>query len=288
MKKTLTTLLMMAMMCCHQVLAEQALLPYGQLSKEAWSAKYLYEQNTSVVPDGEWYAENYDDSAWGTLEGPVSNTSNVYYNTEWKDDNSSYWLRRYFDVESLDRVNTVYLYVYHDDGCTLYLNGTEIYSYDGYLYNGNPAIVALTPEQQALLHTGQNVVAVQVRGTYGDNFIDFGLYGYDAPRIVNPQFNQYYDGWVRTGDDLSRGGLDENYVMRSGNNRYGYDMYQDLPNAKKGLYRLRFAAHSRTDARSQSPQPSAAAPAACAGVETFQHGAFSDIRERKPPSALSA
>ncbi len=252
MKKTLTTLLMMAMMCCHQVLAEQALLPYGQLSKEAWSAKYLYEQNTSAVPDGEWYAENYDDSAWGTLEGPISNTSNVYYNTEWKDDYSSYWLRRYFDVESLDRVNTVYLYVYHDDGCTLYLNGTEIYSYDGYLYNGNPAIVALTPEQQALLHTGQNVVAVQVRGTYGDNFIDFGLYGYDAPRIVNPQFNQYYDGWVRTGDDLSRGGLDENYVMRSGNNRYGYDMYQDLPSAKKGLYRLRVQAFQMVGSDNQS------------------------------------
>ena len=243
---------MIAVLFCHHALAQQVLLPYGQMSKEAWSAKYLYEQNTSVVPDGEWYTENYDDSAWGTLQGPISNTSDVYFNTEWTENYSSYWLRRYFDVESLDRVNTVYLYLLHDDGCTLYLNGTEIYSYNGYLSYNSPVIVALTPEQKALLHTGQNVVAVQVRATYGSNFIDFGLYGYDAPRIVNPQFDQYYDGWTRTGDDLSRGGLDENYVMRSGNNRYGFDMYQDLPTAKKGLYRLRVQAFQMVGSDNQS------------------------------------
>ena len=243
---------MIAVLFCHHALAQQVLLPYGQMSKEAWNAKFLYEQNTSVVPDGEWYTENYDDSAWGTLQGPISNTSDVYFNTEWTENYSSYWLRRYFDVESLDRVNTVYLYLLHDDGCTLYLNGTEIYSYNGYLSYNSPVIVALTPEQKALLHTGQNVVAVQVRATYGSNFIDFGLYGYDAPRIVNPQFDQYYDGWTRTGDDLSRGGLDENYVMRSGNNRYGFDMYQDLPSAKKGLYRLRVQAFQMMGSDNQS------------------------------------
>lgn len=243
---------MIAVLFCHHALAQQVLLPYGQMSKEAWNAKFLYEPNTTATPEGAWYAENYDDSTWGTLEGPVSSTNNVYHNTEWTKTYSSYWLRRYFDIQSLDGANTIYLYVLHDDGCTLYLNGTEIFTSEGHVSYDSPVIVALTEEQRSLLKVGQNLIAVQVRDNGGNRFIDFGLYGYNAPRIINPGFDQYYEGWVRTGNDLSRGGLSENYLMRCGTGTYGYDMHQLLPGAKKGLYRLRVQAFQQMGSDSRS------------------------------------
>lgn len=254
MKKTLTTLLVMVAMCCHHVMAQKALLPFGQFSKEAWSAKYLYEPDTSTTPDGEWWSEGYDDSLWGTLAGPVSNTGYMYYNTEWPQTYSSFWFRRYFEIESLDRLNTIYLYIIHDDGCTLYLNGTEIYNDYGVVSYSYPAEIVLTPEQKSLLKVGTNVLAAVVRDTGGGEcFADFGLYGYEAPRIINPQFEQnYYEGWTRIGYDLYRGGSSENYVMRSGNNTYGFDMYQDLPSAKKGLYRLSVQAFQMVGSDNQS------------------------------------
>ena len=253
MKKSIATFLIAAFFCCFHASAQQVLLPYGQISKEAWSAKYLYEPSTTATPDGEWYAVNYPDSAWNTLEGPISSTDYIYYNTEWAKTYATYWLRRSFTIESLNRVNTVYLYVLHDDGCTIYLNGTEIFASTDYVSYNNPTIVALTQEQKELLKVGKNLVAVEAKDTRGgSSFIDFGLYGYSAPRIVNPDFDLGYEGWVRTGNDLSRGGLQENYVMRSGNNTYGFDMYQDLPDAKRGLYRLRVQAFQEVGSDNQS------------------------------------
>lgn len=253
MKKTLATLLMMAFMCCHQALAQRALLPYGQIEKEPWSAKYLFEPKTDATPEGEWWAENFQDSLWSTIAGPISSTNYIYYNTNWDRTYSTYWLRRHFNIESLKGANTVYLYVLHDDGCTIYLNGTEIFTSDDYVSYDNPTIVALTEEQAALLKIGKNVIAVEAKDTRGGSrFIDFGLYAYNSPRIINPSFDQYYEGWERTGNDLSRGGLSENYLMRSGNNTYGFNMYQDLPNAKKGLYRLRVQAFQQVGSNDYS------------------------------------
>lgn len=76
-KKLLFALLINAVVALFGVCEIQAgmLLPFGQISKEAWSAKYYYALNTDAGPDENWYAVDFDDSAWESINGPISNTS---------------------------------------------------------------------------------------------------------------------------------------------------------------------------------------------------------------------
>lgn len=152
------------------------LAPFGQFSKQPWTAKY---QHTSYWGDGidsDWFTASYDDSAWETISGPLSTASGLaYYATDWGDNYYNYWLRRNFSV-SQQADNGYLFYVSHDDGCEAYLNGVNIYSWSQALTPSDYNVVYVPKN---LLKTGNNVLAVCVYDNGGEAFADFGLYAVD-------------------------------------------------------------------------------------------------------------
>ena len=182
---------MMLVMASVTANAETALAPYGQFSNQIWNAKYFYALiGEGSAPDG-WYAEDFDDSEWGSIEGPISLSEQwssypalSFFGTVWAANNASYWVRRHFNVTKLD--NDCYkLFVIHDDKCTVYLNGVQIYNGTNALTYPNYNTVLLSGDALAALKEGDNILAVYVTDSGGGQaLMDFGLYGYDFDDVV--------------------------------------------------------------------------------------------------------
>jgi len=168
-----------------------AFAPYGQLANDTWSAKYFYALIDDGAPADDWYTADFDDSAWSNILGPISLAEQwdsypplSVIGTVWAANNSSYWLRRHFTVTDANCDNLVF-YVIHDDGCTAYLNGVQIYSNTNAKTYPNYTTISLTGDAKAALKTGDNVLAVYVSDNGGGQaFIDFGLYAQELNDIV--------------------------------------------------------------------------------------------------------
>lgn len=168
-----------------------AIAPYGQLANETWSAKYFYALIDDGAPVDDWYTADFDDSAWSNIAGPISLAEQwssypplSVIGTVWAANNSSYWLRRHFTVTDTDFDNLVF-YVIHDDACTAYLNGVQIYNSTSAMTYPNYTTISLTGDAKAALKKGDNVLAVIASDSGGGQaLIDFGLYGQELKDIV--------------------------------------------------------------------------------------------------------
>lgn len=171
--------------------ADEAIVPYGQFSNQAWTAKYYYALIGDEGPAADWYAADFDDSAWETIQGPISLTEPYetypplsYIGTAWKAEKSSYWVRRHFTVNELNHDSYVF-YVAHDDACTAYLNGIQIYTNKNATKYPAYNTVVITGDALNSLKKGENVLSVYVSDTGGGMaLIDFGLNGKDLSDIV--------------------------------------------------------------------------------------------------------
>lgn len=171
--------------------ADEAIVPYGQFSNQAWQAKYYYALIGEAGPAADWYAADFDDSAWETLQGPVSLTEPYesyptlsFIGSAWKAVKSSYWVRRHFTVSELNHASYVF-YVAHDDACTAYLNGIQIYTNKNPTKQPDYSTVVITGDALNSLKKGENVLSVYVSDTGGGMaLMDFGLYGKDLSDIV--------------------------------------------------------------------------------------------------------
>ena len=222
-----------------EAVAQKVLLPYGQETKEAWDAKYFYAQNGGETPPENWFTVDFDDSEWGDIQGPLAlNPTGIW--KQWENTYSTYWLRREFEAKNISLYPIIKSMDLHDDAIEIYLNGTLIYSSTKVASSVN--IVELDEEKRKLLVEGKNVLAVKATDLYGgDCFVDFGLYAYDTPDLINPNFNSNLSGWVYTGDGIVRGGQSYNYLARS-LSQNPFDVHQTISNATKGLYRVRVQA----------------------------------------------
>lgn len=168
-----------------------AFAPYGQLANDTWSAKYFYALIDDGAPADDWYTADFDDSAWSNILGPISLAEQwesypplSVIGTVWAANNSSYWLRRHFTVTDANCDNLVF-YVIHDDACTAYLNGVQIYSSTSAMTYPNYTTISLTGDAKAALKKGDNVLAVYASDTGGGQaLIDFGLYAQELNDIV--------------------------------------------------------------------------------------------------------
>ena len=150
-------------------LADSNMPGFWQDTKEPWTAKYFYAPLNTTVPDDNWYAPEFDDSSWETIEGAI------YLNGEppskWVANYSVYWLRSRFNIDDPDNLERVELKVFHDDGCKVYLNGTKVYDVGSVIYDPSENSLDIS-----LFKRGENLLAVYVADTGGgDAFIDFGL-----------------------------------------------------------------------------------------------------------------
>lgn len=171
--------------------ADEAIVPYGQFSNQTWQAKYFYALNSEAGPAADWYAEEFDDSQWETIQGPISFTEQwesypplSFIGTTWKAEKSSYWVRRHFTVSELNHDGYVF-YAAHDDKCTAYLNGVQIYTSNSATKQPNYNTVLLEGNALKALKKGENVLSVYVNDTGGGMaLMDFGLYGRDLSDAV--------------------------------------------------------------------------------------------------------
>lgn len=237
MKRKILCMLAMAMMCCGILKAQEVLLPFGQFTLVPWTGSFFFALNDADSPADNWYAVDFDDSNWGTIEGPISTSGGIsYYATLWKSNYATYWVRRHFNAEDIDEYSIINLYIRHDDKCVIYLNGKMIYDSTTISYT-NLITVAMTDEMRSAMVEGDNVLAIKVIDGGGQAFMDVGITAYTAQPLINPDFNDNLNGWTLSGNGILRGGQSFNYVARS-LDANPFDVYQSI-NGKRGLYKLR-------------------------------------------------
>ena len=238
MKKHLILLLVCSLFYNIQVKAQKELLPFGQTTQKPWTASYFYAPKNGETPPDNWFAPDFDDSEWETIEGPISTSNGIdYYSTLWASSNATYWLRRHFIVSELAEYPFLYLYVRHNDGCEIYLNGSQIYKDDKYYTN--LVTVPMTEEMCSHFVDGDNVIAVKVNDSRGGQaFIDFGIEANNVSTLANPNFNNGTNGWTWTGSGYQSGGQSSNPVARYKTAK-PFNVHQKVVSSQCGLFRLK-------------------------------------------------
>jgi len=138
-------------------------------TEEKWTAQY-----TKSLPQGEWYAPDYDDTSWSTGKGAFGGGDGAYGNigTEWSGGNADIYVRRKVNIGSVDNDGEYYVIYKHDDVFDLYLNGEKIASH-GNEWNTSGITIAIPASK---LRQGENVFAAHCHNTTGGAYLDFGLF----------------------------------------------------------------------------------------------------------------
>jgi hypothetical protein len=146
-----------------------AIVPTSQASPQTW-------QYTTNTPPSNWYAPDFDASAWNV--GPAGFGTEVpgaSPRSPWTTPGTIY-LRRPFDLGPLTReqIDNLVFVTYHDEDVSIYINGVLAASAPGFVTSYVP--LAITPQgKAAIIPNGKNVVAVSCTQTVGGQFIDVGL-----------------------------------------------------------------------------------------------------------------
>ena len=142
-----------------------------------WNAKYQYCRTSDDLyvygpendgSDRAWTAKDYDDSAWGTIKGPIGHNVD-HYETFWPDYDSRYYLRETFTVTDLASYIRPQLFLAHDDGVIVWVNGTKVHEQG----DGNLGYYVDIPED--VFVEGSNVICIQVSEGGGSAYIDYGV-----------------------------------------------------------------------------------------------------------------
>ncbi|RYG68799.1 DUF4965 domain-containing protein [bacterium] len=125
---------------------------------------------TTERPAGDWFATNFDDSAWAS--GPAGFGGNgapsVSSRTPWT--TSDIYIRRTFESNGQLPAEAV-IYGFHDEDAEVYINGKLIGKLEGY----NTSYEGLLPVPAGAVKAGTNTIAVHVRQTSGGQGIDLGI-----------------------------------------------------------------------------------------------------------------
>jgi len=143
----------------------KSIMPTAREEAITWS--YTLDQ-----PQGEWFEENYDDSAWKRAPAGfgTKGTPGAIVRTVWN--TRDIWLRREFEF-SVSDIDHVQLFLHHDEDVEVYINGVLALSMDGYTSDYEPFV--LSKAGKASLRQGTNTMAVHCTQTNGGQYIDVGF-----------------------------------------------------------------------------------------------------------------
>ena len=143
----------------------KSVVPTAQDSPTRW-------HYTTDKPDANWYEEAFDDTNWKTGESGfgTAGTPSAIVHTVWN--TGDIWMRRTFDLPATD-LNTLKLWVFHDEDVEIYINGVLAGRATGYITSYEA--MDLLPAGRAALRPGQNTFAVHCHQTTGGQFVDVGL-----------------------------------------------------------------------------------------------------------------
>ncbi|MGF7231485.1 glycoside hydrolase family 2 protein [Arachidicoccus sp.] len=152
----------------HQDLYLTTILPTSEGSGRSW-------QYTLDKPNAEeWYSENFDASNWKTSLAGFGTHGEKNVKTDWT--THDIWLRQSFSLNDLSKVNrkNLILNIYHDDACTVYINGVKAAELSG--ANAGYTITSMSEAAQNALHlNGKNIIAIHCHQDGGGQYIDAGI-----------------------------------------------------------------------------------------------------------------
>jgi len=130
---------------------------------------------TFTQPVGNWFATDYSAAGWQTGPGGFGQQRETgpVIGTPWE--TSDIWARREFTLTAADLANRDQLQVmlYHDDDAEVYINGVAAFAAEG--ANNTYELFPVSRAALATLKPGKNILAVHVRDTGGDKYLDAGL-----------------------------------------------------------------------------------------------------------------
>jgi beta-galactosidase/beta-glucuronidase len=130
-------------------------------------------QYVTAAPTDKWMQTEFDATSWQT--GPAGFGAGsppppgAPIKSAWT--TPEIWVRRTFELSEVPQ-DQVYLRLYHDEDCIVYINGTEVARFSGYSTN----YVNLALASKGHLVKGKNVLAIYCKQTGGGQFIDAGLF----------------------------------------------------------------------------------------------------------------
>ena len=90
-------------------------------------------------------------------------------------------MRCHFDLTAEDLTKFLTFYIANDDAGEAYVNGVQIHNVASAV---NYSVIRLSDDAKAALKVGENVMAVKVKDTGGNRYMDFGLYASDFSDAV--------------------------------------------------------------------------------------------------------
>lgn len=153
----------------HDGEKEEYVLPIASDTRQTW--KY-----TTTQPSDNWYASDFDDSAWRTGSsgfGTSGTATAASVGTVWN--TSDIWIRRTVNLSLSDEdLQNLRMLLFNDEDVEVYVNGVLAYSATGYLTDYK-TVDFLSAARAALVQDGDNVFAIHCHQTTGGQFIDMGL-----------------------------------------------------------------------------------------------------------------
>jgi hypothetical protein len=127
---------------------------------------------TTTKPADNWFATDFDASAWSEGKGGFGKTqsSAAVVNTVWNTDDI--WLRREVEL-TVSNLDELLGWLHHDDDAEIYLNGVLALKVVG--ATGTYEDFSFNRRGRAAIKPGKNAIAVHCRNTGGEQYIDFGL-----------------------------------------------------------------------------------------------------------------
>lgn len=161
-------------------------LPTSEFKPQLWAY-------TESAPGDNWYAADFDDSAWTRAEAPFGG----HGTTRWT--SRDIWLRRTFTLTTATVPRAPHLLVVHDEDISVYLNGELAILRPGFTTRYVP--LRLPPD---LLRPGDNVLAVWCRNSRGGQVIDAGLVDMWRERPALTSSTVHVDFGSPTGKSLAK------------------------------------------------------------------------------------
>lgn len=146
-----------------------------------WECKYYflnYNDDIAIADEGQWYAEDADETEWMSGVGPFSNSDDQFLVTRWPSGVRPILVRRHFTLNeqfvAAIADGVVRLHCSYDENPRVWLNGTLIWEKTG--WNDNSYFKQrLSKDFRQLMHVGDNVLAVSLQQGQGGGHIDYGL-----------------------------------------------------------------------------------------------------------------
>lgn len=153
----------------HKNLVVNNLVSHSRVEGQTW--KYTINQ-----PATTWFLPSYNDAAWKSGPGGFGSAGTPGGNIRTPWISADIWMRKTFEIGSIsqEQLNNAELFVHHDEGCEIYINGVLAASLKGYTSDYN--VVKINDlAKVALKPNASNLIAVHCHQTSGGQYIDAGI-----------------------------------------------------------------------------------------------------------------